>query len=494
MEGVRIPSANETMDHSTRRKLLQTGLAAALLAAGGMPVAAGAREGGRLRIGLSGGPGAHRWDPRGGLGVFQTVAGAGLVFETLTEIAPDGLLRGALALSWTPSRMGRVWTLELDPEARFHDATPVTAADVIASLDLHREPGTPGHGIHRLIAGMQALAQRRVAIELHAPNPDFPYLLSDPALIVGPADPARQGFARGLGSGPYRVAAFDGASRLLAERVADPARRHVGCWFETVEILALPRAAARLEALTEGRVDVIDRVPAAELARLARSGEFEVLPLPATDYVRFGCGAACPPDLRAALLAGLRAGIDRHDLGTASVFHPVADIPVRGPVPEIPRHDPVAARATLACFADTGLTLSMDGDLGEAGVRILSAVARQVAALGVRVSLAGPGHPGMIEVSRRTTRPTLEWTLLAGFDNRLSAALGDRLAALSATGGEDAADRASLLSELSGTGPYVIPVLADANLVVSRRIGRPERTGRGWDVAHARLAQRWWRA
>lgn len=480
------------MDHSTRRKLLQTGLAAALLAAGGMPVSAGARTGGRLRIGLSGGPGAGAWDPRGGLGVFQTVAGAGLLFETLTEIAPDGLLRGALATTWTPSRMGRVWTLELDPEARFHDGRSVLGADVLASLDLHRTPGTPGHGIRSLIAQMHTPAPGRIEITLKSPNADFPYLLSDPALVIGPAVDGACAFAQGIGSGPYRVAAFDGATRLLAERVSAHPRLAQGSWFDSVEILVLPRASDRAAALADGRVDVIDRVPAHILTRLTRRADVDVLALPATDYIRFSCGEACPTALQVPLLAGLRTGIDRTDLGEDDGQVPVRDIPVA--TSSVPRsaYDPERARAALVPFAETGVTLSMDGDLGEGGARVVAAVARQLAGLGIRVTLAESGGDGMLHARRKTTRPTLDWTLLSGLEDHSGTAYLARLAALP-SGAEGCVARAELTADLAASGPYFIPVLTDANLVASRRVGRPVSMGQGWDTDHARLAQRWWR-
>lgn len=479
------------MDHSTRRKLLQTGLAAALLAAGGVPVSAGARTGGRLRIGLSGGPGTGAWDPRGGSGVFQTVAGAGLLFETLTEIAPDGLLRGALATAWTPSRMGRVWTLELDPEARFHDGRPVLGADVLASLDLHRAPGTPGHGIRSLITRMHTPTPHRIEITLKQANVDFPYLLSDPALVIGPADESACAFAHGIGSGPYRVSAFDGTTRLLAERVSAHSRSAQGSWFDTVEILVLPRATDRVAALADGRVDVVDRVPAAMLPRLTRRADVDVLALPATDYIRFSCGEGCPAALRTPLLAGLRSGIDRTNLGDNEAQVPVRDGPsVSSPVTRA-RYDPAYARATLGPFGETGLTLSMDGDLGEAGARVVSAVARQLADLGVRVTLAEPGRDAMLHVRRKTTRPTLDWTLLAGLEDQSGAAYLTRLSALP-SGAEGRAARTELLSDLETSGPYFVPVLSDANLVASRRVGRPASIGQGWDTGYARLAQRWW--
>lgn len=464
------------MDTATRRKLLKTGLAAALFAAGGMPVAAGARSGGRLRVGLSGRPGGHRWTPQAGFGLFQSLTGAGLLFDTLTEIAPDGLLQGSLATVWAPSRGGAVWTVDLDPEARFHHGPGLVAEDVIASLDLHLAPGAPGFGLRALVARMEALSPHRIRFALHAPNADFPYLLSDPVLLIGPAAGLADAFAQGVGTGPYRLVSFDG-DRLLAERVGAPSGEGAGNWFDTVEVLALPDADHRARALLEGRVDVIDRVPQAQLARLARARGLEVLALPATEYIELTAGPAGSPMAQTALLRGLRAGLDRGALARAEGLRPAL----------AHTGDPEAARAELARFAGRPLHLAMDPDLGAEGARVVGALAGQLRGLGMAPTLAGPGTPAHLRVRRGPMRATLDWTLRI---------------ALRGPGGTTPvagrwalpAERPELLARAVEAGPALILAVGDANLVVSDRVGRPDRTGEGWDLAHARLARRWWRS
>lgn len=455
------------MDHSTRRKLLQTGLAAALLAAGGMPVAAGAQRGGRLRIGLSGGPAPHQWQPRFGPGLFQMVSGAGLVFDTLTEIAPDGLLRGALATGWTPSEAGRIWTLDLDPEARFHGGQPFEAADAMASLDLHRAPGDAGHGIRSLIAEMRLQGPHRFEVVLHEPNADFPYLLSDPSLIMGPRSGAAEVFCTGAGTGPYRIASFDGASRLLVERVPGHSRASRGNWFDTVEVLVIPRAEDRARAFAEGRVDVVDRLPTAVSKRLERAHRAQTIAIPGTDALRFSPGAGCAPQKALAVMEALHAGINRQALIAGDPRVSLAAMSgAQG-------SDPEGALLALEAVAAGGLTLSIDGDLGEQGACLVAQIGQQMAELGHPMRLADPAQLADLHVARLTTRPTRAWTLLSLF------------------GGVDPAREGC--TQTPARRDYV-PILTEANLVVADWIGRPEPQAQPWATGHARMGQRWWRA
>jgi hypothetical protein len=86
-------------------------------------------------------------------------------------------------------------------------------------------------------------------------------------------------------------------------------------------------------------------------------------------------------------------------------------------------------------------------------------------------------------------RATLDWTLRAALYPGAAPA-GEP----AVSGWATPAARAGILGRATMAGPHLIPVVSDANLVVSDRIGRPDRTGEGWDLAHARLARRWWRS
>ena len=123
-----------------RRRLLTSGAAAAVFAASGVPGLALPKRGGLLRAGLSGGSPTDTWDGRTHRGLFMIAAAQGAVFDTLTEVAPDGSLRGELATRWQAGADARVWTLDLRRDVVFHNGKLFSAEDVIASLRLHLDP------------------------------------------------------------------------------------------------------------------------------------------------------------------------------------------------------------------------------------------------------------------------------------------------------------------------------------------------------------------
>ena len=170
-----------------RRRLLTSGAAAAVFAASGMAGLALPKRGGLLRAGLSGGSPADTWDGRRHRGLFMIAAAQGAVFDTLTEVAPDGSLRGELATQWQASADARVWTLDLRRDVVFHNGKSFSAEDVIASLRLHLDPkaASPARPLVAMITDMRATASHQVRFKLPRGNADFPYLLADYHLLMG---------------------------------------------------------------------------------------------------------------------------------------------------------------------------------------------------------------------------------------------------------------------------------------------------------------------
>ncbi len=220
------------MGRLDRRALFTSGAAAALLAATGTSLAATPRAGGTLKLAV----------PREG--DMLALAARGAVYETLTEVAPDGILRGELAESWTASDDGRVWTFVLREGVEFHDGTPFRAQDAAASLQ--------AHDIH----GAQAVGPYVLQINLAEPDAGLPYRLAAPGLIIAPEGQVDLPLAQANGTGCYRVLRAQEDRHFKAARVRGHWKEGRAGWADTVEIAVIPDASVRAEALREGFVDV----------------------------------------------------------------------------------------------------------------------------------------------------------------------------------------------------------------------------------------------
>lgn len=65
-----------------------------------------------------------------------------LLFSRLLTFDEHGMPVADLAKTWGNSKDGTIYTVELNPDARWHDGEPVTTADVVFTIELLRNGGT----------------------------------------------------------------------------------------------------------------------------------------------------------------------------------------------------------------------------------------------------------------------------------------------------------------------------------------------------------------
>ncbi|HZU20678.1 MAG TPA: ABC transporter substrate-binding protein [Gaiellaceae bacterium] len=186
---------NELIDeynagHVTRRELFQRGSALGislsfLALLGGRSEAFAAamrptvrRSGGTLRVGSPSADGSLEPPLLQSLGALAVSHMAG---EQLVFADKNSVLRPQLATSWKPSKGAKSWTFKIRQGVKFHDGTPMTVDDVVATFNRLLGPNSqalssfngvlsPG-GVHKVDA-------QTVRFDLDSPNGFFPYLTS----------------------------------------------------------------------------------------------------------------------------------------------------------------------------------------------------------------------------------------------------------------------------------------------------------------------------
>ena len=156
-------------------------------------------------------------------------ASIALVVETLMTSPADeisaeyGLIAETVEV---PDDLSHV-IYNLRPEARFHDGRPVTADDVIFSLAALKEKGQPFYRFYyRNISRAEKLAPHRVKFHFTGPpNRELPQITGQlpvlPRHYWQSRDFGQTTLEPPLGSGPYRIAAFEAGRFLAFERVED---------------------------------------------------------------------------------------------------------------------------------------------------------------------------------------------------------------------------------------------------------------------------------
>ncbi|MEM7506572.1 MAG: ABC transporter substrate-binding protein [Pseudomonadota bacterium] len=271
----------------TRRGLMQTGAAGALLLGMGMPALAEPKRGGKMRMGKGHGQTSDSPDP----GTWEngfTLSYGFAIYNRLTEVDVDGSLIPELAESWEASADATQWTFKIR-DAKFHDDTKITAADVIASMNHHRgeESQSAAKPIVSAIKDIEAVGDNAVKFTLDGGNADFPFVLTDYHLVIGKDDGSgKVDWNSGIGSGTYVRKNFEPGIRLDLVRHENNWRKDRG-WFDEVEMLAIVDPVARQNALMTGAVDAIDRVDVKTVNLLKRNPNLIIESVAGTQHFTF---------------------------------------------------------------------------------------------------------------------------------------------------------------------------------------------------------------
>ncbi|MGQ3676616.1 extracellular solute-binding protein [Xanthobacter sp. TB0139] len=153
--------------------------------------------------------------------------GIELVHDTLMEAAGDekSAMYPRLAHAVEVSEDGLTYRFLLRPEARFHDDTPVTSADVVASFEALKAHGYETIRMAlRTLTSVEADGPHAVVMRFAAGRSRSAPLTAAGLPIFSKAFLGQHPFERSLteaplGSGPYRVARFEAGRFIEYERV-----------------------------------------------------------------------------------------------------------------------------------------------------------------------------------------------------------------------------------------------------------------------------------
>jgi len=197
------------------------------------------------------------------------------LFDALITVGEKYETRPLIAKSYEISDNARTFTFKLRTDVKFHDGTPLTSADVLASYERYRKVSTNA-GIFDDVASATAPDPETFILKLNKTNSSFIETLKAPVypFVILPAS-QKDKPARGIdiiGTGPYKLKEWAKDSHLVLERfdgyVPDPDYKgddgYAGAkvpYLDSITYRFIPEANSRVAALQAGDVDVIAQVP-----------------------------------------------------------------------------------------------------------------------------------------------------------------------------------------------------------------------------------------
>jgi peptide/nickel transport system substrate-binding protein len=226
------------------------------------------------------------------LHLISVISNAGL-----TQMDEKGEKIGALTESYEASSDSKVWTFILKDNLFWSDGKPVTAEDVVFSLQMLGE--TPNNAwIKKIMTDMKADGNK-VTLTLNEPYPnlahEFCFLNTVPKHIWESVEKPMEhtGGAGGsyVGWGPFVIDSVDlSAGKVILKK--NPFWKGKAPYYDSIEISWFKNTDTASKALEAGAMDTYwryaDSYPFANIESLKATGKFDILEKPSSGIVYLG--------------------------------------------------------------------------------------------------------------------------------------------------------------------------------------------------------------
>lgn len=219
------------------------------------------------------------------------------VFDTLFAMDGQGMIKPQMVAAWETSSDGLVWNFRLREGLLWHDGTPVTAADCVASLERWAPKDAQGRMLWAAKAELVAVDAKTFRLTLSRPfplvldvlgkpNAPLPVMLPERLARV----PVETRIREIVGSGPFKFRPGDWrpGNYMVLERfegyvpreepndfLAGGKRVHL----DSITLRVMPDQATGAYALMAGEIDYMQYLPFDLLPRLERARGVKLLGL-----------------------------------------------------------------------------------------------------------------------------------------------------------------------------------------------------------------------
>jgi peptide/nickel transport system substrate-binding protein len=231
-------------------------------------------------------------DP-GFTGAYITRDHGYMVYDTLLATDSSFKIQPQMA-DWKVSDDKLTYTFTLREGLKWHDGSPVTAEDCVASLKRWSKNETMGQTLMDFTASLEATDDRTITLKLKEPYGLVLESIGKPSSVVPFMMPKRlaetpvgQQIPEQIGSGPFKFvkAEFQPGVKAVYEKNTDYVpRREPPSWtaggkvvkVDRIEWITMPDAQTAVNAVQSGDIDFIESVPFDLVTMLAANKDLKV--------------------------------------------------------------------------------------------------------------------------------------------------------------------------------------------------------------------------
>lgn len=286
------------------------------------------------------------------------------IYEGLVSRTQDNQIEERLASSYEVSDDGLTYTFALNESITFHDGSPLTSADVVASYQaVKTDASLQGNAEFANVAAISAPDATTVQITLTKPDQNFLFALTGPAGLVFKSGDTTDMKTAENGTGPFTLERWTKGSAITFTRYEEYWGEKAG--VAEVVFQYIPDFTAGVNAALDGTLDVLTAVDPNLVSQLEDSGEFAITTGRTTDKATLAFNNAAAPLDDVRVREALRLAIDHEALVEAvgagqTLYGPVPELdPGYEDLSEVAPHDPGRAKELLAEAGHEKLDLTL---------------------------------------------------------------------------------------------------------------------------------------
>ncbi len=206
------------------------------------------------------------------------------IFDSITKTDSNGRIQAGIAQLWTAQGTNK-WTFILRRDAKFHDGSSLTAADVIFSINrAQNEPKSTFRSSVSSIKSLKAIGDFTLEVITERPDPLLPNKMVGILVVSKKQVENNPAWAeKPIGSGAYKFVSWLSGDNLLLEANANywggvPSQKRV-------RLQNIPNPAARVAALISNQVQLIEKIAPQDVARISSNKAYEVTQAPSNRVI-----------------------------------------------------------------------------------------------------------------------------------------------------------------------------------------------------------------
>ncbi|MFT4260589.1 ABC transporter substrate-binding protein [Microbacterium sp.] len=285
------------------------------------------------------------------------------IYEGLVTRTPENEIVTKLASDYDISDDGLTYTFTLNEGITFHNGTPLTSADVVASYETVRtDPTVQGNAEFADIASITAVDPATVVIVLNTPNQNFLFSLTGPAGLVFQSGDTTDLQTAENGTGPFTITRWNKGNALTLSRYDAYWGDEAG--VAEVDVQYIDDFSAGVNAAIAGNVQVLTAVDP-NLVSQFDGTDFTLTTGRTTDKATLAFNNAKAPLDDPRVREALRLAIDREALIEAvgagqALYGPIPELdPGYEDLSDVVSYDPEKARELLAEAGQEDLELTL---------------------------------------------------------------------------------------------------------------------------------------